>query len=844
MADESVESHRWLARRLVDLFAALPGRSLQQRLEDLVELASDLDGAKGALALAVDSAGHPLACAQLRCPLAPDSGSVRNLELLATSVAKGVDPTLLLDLDRNLLDLEVDDAIDAFAIRLEGRTLGLIAVRRGTDPLLDLVQLERLASVAWIPLQDALESVSETRIRQLESLARTQDQSGNLGGLVRQLKEIFDADIVTLLFQAGGLLRLAATTDQALWAGPSVRYPSWTGLTGWVWSSKQALRLSDSLNQEEINEQTTLPGEQDSRIKDREGPLHAEHGPDGQPATIFLAVPLVRGGTCVGVLRISRSPSRAPFTAQDQTALAFLADLLGVVLQDREDLLLLEQIFEGAGESIIVSHRMPEDPEGINRVTRANPGAVRMFGTPLGELRTKDALALYLPADRLRVQKLLRAALRRGENDAGPLEVHVQRPDGTSRPVEIRFRMQTDSRVHPPIPYVVGMAREMSESLMLGSFGFAYYRADADGRTLVSSDRESTLTGYSRVELARMGRSELFANDNQYALLMKSASLNGGRLLNKVVNWRDKQGEIFAIELNLLVTTEPSSGKIEFVEGIYRSIQDRIQVQKMLGSSELKVLNDQELLRRLEAQNRSQKRFVLSVGHQIASPLTAIDGRLKLIEEQLADGEDVSKNLEYALGQTRVATMQAMNMSHLLKLHKGDPFPKAMELLRRPLALLMTDYRVIADVEGIRLNFVEKNKAGKANITEETRVWANQDLLRQVLGILIENAIKYSDRGTTVTVIRDEKPKTGLTLEVANLGLLIPTELWEKIFEWEYRTPRAQIKRPGQGTGIGLHLAQMIMASFGGGVTVDRGVGQDYRTYNVFRLHFLTQEPR
>jgi two-component system, OmpR family, sensor histidine kinase KdpD len=104
------------------------------------------------------------------------------------------------------------------------------------------------------------------------------------------------------------------------------------------------------------------------------------------------------------------------------------------------------------------------------------------------------------------------------------------------------------------------------------------------------------------------------------------------------------------------------------------------------------------------------------------------------------------------------------------------------------------------------------------NRREEIDVLADPELLRLTLNQLIENACKYSQPGSTVT-IEIERQKDFIAVKVLNSGSSIPINERSRIFERFYRG--AEAKRSTSGTGLGLYIARRIALAHGGALDLE-----------------------
>jgi signal transduction histidine kinase len=133
------------------------------------------------------------------------------------------------------------------------------------------------------------------------------------------------------------------------------------------------------------------------------------------------------------------------------------------------------------------------------------------------------------------------------------------------------------------------------------------------------------------------------------------------------------------------------------------------------------------------------------------------------------------------------------------------------------------DYRASSDAAGLQLVFQESG----ANARLASRVSSDPIRVRQVLGNMLSNAVKYTPRNGAVTVIVtatvDAELGDIVAIEVADSGPGIPEELHERVFEEFFRVPATQAI--AKGTGVGLAIARRIARLLGGDLRVHETPG-------------------
>jgi two-component system phosphate regulon sensor histidine kinase PhoR len=100
---------------------------------------------------------------------------------------------------------------------------------------------------------------------------------------------------------------------------------------------------------------------------------------------------------------------------------------------------------------------------------------------------------------------------------------------------------------------------------------------------------------------------------------------------------------------------------------------------------------------------------------------------------------------------------------------------------------------------------------------------ADERRIEQVISNLIDNAIKYTDKGKITVTLRQEGAQA--VMSVRDTGIGIPKEALPRLFERFYRVDKARSRGTG-GTGLGLSIVERIIALHGGYIHVDSVVGR------------------
>ncbi len=233
------------------------------------------------------------------------------------------------------------------------------------------------------------------------------------------------------------------------------------------------------------------------------------------------------------------------------------------------------------------------------------------------------------------------------------------------------------------------------------------------------------------------------------------------------------------------------------------------------GVAVVLVFHDITELKRLE---RVRKDFVANASHELKTPLTSIAGYV----EALRDGaKDDPKTCAQFLGiiQKHTENLKAI-LSDLLQLstiESGVYRWKRQEVVIAD--LVERAARVLRPVAAQRQHTLTVRPCERSLV-----IWGDLDRLTEALINLLDNAVKYTPEGGTVTV-ETTADGDGVRIIVADTGIGIPPKELARIFERFYRVDRARSREQG-GTGLGLSIVKHIVEAHGGRVVVDSTVGR------------------
>lgn len=212
---------------------------------------------------------------------------------------------------------------------------------------------------------------------------------------------------------------------------------------------------------------------------------------------------------------------------------------------------------------------------------------------------------------------------------------------------------------------------------------------------------------------------------------------------------------------------------------------------------------------------QAQTEFVSTVSHELRTPLTSIKGFADTIL-RAGDRLDSSQQRRYV----GIIKDQADRLTRLV-----EDLLAVSRLESKKLQLTIRALDLKEAIERVQQNLSDKAKKHTVILQIPpglTPVWADADRLEQILTNLIDNAIKYSQAGTTVTITAKGIQDTPEMVEfsVCDQGVGIPEEHLPQVFSKFGRLDNPLVRQT-EGTGLGLYITRSLVLALGGQITVE-----------------------
>lgn len=320
--------------------------------------------------------------------------------------------------------------------------------------------------------------------------------------------------------------------------------------------------------------------------------------------------------------------------------------------------------------------------------------------------------------------------------------------------------------------------------------------------------------------LLRLSDANKIVYANDAAINFLTADGNAKRVVGRSLLEATHQRALVELVEAARTTKNPQEAEVRLVNGKERFVKARALGLAAGGSMIL--FSDQTELTRLRT---VRTEFVINVSHELRTPLASIRAMAETLQDGALNDAEVSEKF---LGNIIREVDRLVRLSEdLTFLARAETMLPARE--RFDLADLLLD---IAE----RLTTYAARRKITVNLPETMPVMeleADRSEIEQVFFNLLDNAIKYTPSGGSVTV-GVTRERESITVTLADTGIGILKEDLPRIFERFWRADRAR-RFPGEagtatgGTGLGLSIVKHIVEAHGGTIVADSELGKGSR---------------
>jgi two-component system sensor histidine kinase ArlS len=218
----------------------------------------------------------------------------------------------------------------------------------------------------------------------------------------------------------------------------------------------------------------------------------------------------------------------------------------------------------------------------------------------------------------------------------------------------------------------------------------------------------------------------------------------------------------------------------------------------------------------LETSFRQQKQFVEDASHELKTPLAILEGHLSLLNRWGKDDPEIlNESLQVGLQEVGrlkgiVHELLDMTRAETVQFLTGEPVEvkSLVQNIIQSVSAIHADFHIQTDLESL----------------SQVRIRIVPQHLEQIILILLDNAMKYSDERKDINVI-GQVVHNKVAIQVIDYGIGIPKEDLPHVFDRFYRVDKSRTRERG-GVGLGLSIAYRLVHAYDGEISINNGSHQ------------------
>ena len=252
------------------------------------------------------------------------------------------------------------------------------------------------------------------------------------------------------------------------------------------------------------------------------------------------------------------------------------------------------------------------------------------------------------------------------------------------------------------------------------------------------------------------------------------------------------------------------------------------QMRKTIKSN---ITTLQDTVRKQQELDRLKNEFIANISHELKTPLTAAIGYISLINRR-----KIGQPSDEVIGALKIVEKNlhelSLKIDSILQLTKLQMYRNQIEISKIDLAKIIQKcieaYRPVANMKGIEI---------VADIEDNNSIIEGDKIgLRSMICNLIDNAVKFTERGRVRVHLKIGENKKYVVIEVEDTGIGIPQDKLKKIYERFYQVESSNIRRYG-GIGLGLSIVKEVVELHNGIIKVKSSEGKG----TLFRILLPTR---
>lgn len=299
--------------------------------------------------------------------------------------------------------------------------------------------------------------------------------------------------------------------------------------------------------------------------------------------------------------------------------------------------------------------------------------------------------------------------------------------------------------------------------------------------------------------------------------------------------WRVRKDGTYFWASVVITALRDQQGVLRGFGKVTRDLTERKRAedaQRQLQEQEVRIAREQAARAQAEADLRMRDAFLNATAHELRTPVTSMFGYAELLQRRFDRGELTPERVQKPIHAISTQAQRLKRLTTMLLDLTQLEHRKAV-LDARPIDLGRLIERVVQELQLLtEQHIIALDLPGAALVIE-----ADELRLEQVLYNLIQNAVKYSPQGGTISVLARQEGQQAL-VTVIDEGVGIPAEDVPHVFERFYRATNISSAHLS-GLGLGLHLVKEFVELHGGSVDVQSVLGQGSRFRVALPLRLL-----
>lgn len=216
------------------------------------------------------------------------------------------------------------------------------------------------------------------------------------------------------------------------------------------------------------------------------------------------------------------------------------------------------------------------------------------------------------------------------------------------------------------------------------------------------------------------------------------------------------------------------------------------------------LLFSMRIIRPVSESYEKQRCFITDAGHELKTPVTIINADAELLEMEVGEENEWLQDIRRQTARLSQLT------ADLIYLSKMDEERADLQMIEFPLSDVVTE-----TAQSFAALALTQHKHFTLDIEPMLTLCGDEKSIRQLVSILLDNALKYSPDGGEILLTAHRQPR-GLVLTAANTAEPLNGEQLSRLFDRFYRVDRA---RTGGGFGLGLSIARAVATAHKGRIT-------------------------